>query len=468
MLVTRIKIKIDKNPQSKSKAYIDLTFDDLLAVHNLKIIDNENHFFVSMPAYRKNQGFRDVVHPINTNMREIIEKLLLAAYNYCVEEKYDVLVMNINEDSKSTDIFEQSIYDFYIDDEFSIKNDLPENIPNQIVTTKSSENETQQSEKFYTKALFNYIDGVKLKKINEDTLRFDDVSYKIDLSARANGFGDSEVRIIEWVDKLQFATVKNVYELMSANIVEKSENYIFTYNKVSNKINDLSKVYELLNTYRLEDERKERAFKTHIFTLSSKGKQFLKQIGTHPNNGVMLQFKNLMSIRAILSLNAWFTAMLYNYKNVIDVYDVNTVMDNENYIEARAKVNAYIKLNNQPFFAQSFRYNPKWDNEMNDNEMFDKVMRLAILAEDYKNITINLRNANMKKQPIIVIIGENEEHLKKLANLFCEIKTNVSIIYTHDLALIDDIENSHFEYIDGEFRVKKMNELFGLQNSEQE
>ena len=64
------------------KAIVSVTFDGQLAVHDIKVINARDKFFIVMPS-RKNPDdtYRDIVHPINAEFRAKIEKAVLDAYN---------------------------------------------------------------------------------------------------------------------------------------------------------------------------------------------------------------------------------------------------------------------------------------------------------------------------------------------------------------------------------------------------
>lgn len=80
MKITDIKIRklFDDGPM---KAIASVTFDAQLAVHDIKIINARDKFFIVMPS-RKNADdtYRDIVHPINSEFRATLEKEVLAAY----------------------------------------------------------------------------------------------------------------------------------------------------------------------------------------------------------------------------------------------------------------------------------------------------------------------------------------------------------------------------------------------------
>ena len=81
MQITDIKIRklFDDGPM---KAVVSVTFDGQLAVHDVKIINARDKFFIVMPS-RKNPDntFRDIVHPINSDFRKSIEDAVLETYD---------------------------------------------------------------------------------------------------------------------------------------------------------------------------------------------------------------------------------------------------------------------------------------------------------------------------------------------------------------------------------------------------
>ena len=80
MQITDIKIRklFDEGPM---KAIVSVTFDGQLAVHDVKVINARDKFFIVMPS-RKNPDdtYRDIVHPINASFRATLESQIIAAY----------------------------------------------------------------------------------------------------------------------------------------------------------------------------------------------------------------------------------------------------------------------------------------------------------------------------------------------------------------------------------------------------
>ncbi len=85
MQITDVKVRklFDDGPM---KAIVSVTFDGQLAVHDIKVINARDKFFIVMPS-RKNPDdtFRDIVHPINASFRAELESAVVAAYEEALE-----------------------------------------------------------------------------------------------------------------------------------------------------------------------------------------------------------------------------------------------------------------------------------------------------------------------------------------------------------------------------------------------
>ena len=81
MKITDIRVRIVNNNNDKLKAVASITIDDELVVHDIKIINGEKGYFLSMPSRKTSEGeFKDIVHPIKTEVREALKAQILKAY----------------------------------------------------------------------------------------------------------------------------------------------------------------------------------------------------------------------------------------------------------------------------------------------------------------------------------------------------------------------------------------------------
>ena len=86
MEITDIRIKKVAS-EGKMKAVASATFDNAFAVHDVKVIEGPEKLFVAMPSRRTPDGeYRDIAHPINSDMRNMLESKVLAAYDAIEDE----------------------------------------------------------------------------------------------------------------------------------------------------------------------------------------------------------------------------------------------------------------------------------------------------------------------------------------------------------------------------------------------
>lgn len=80
MQITDVRIrKVAK--EGKLKAVVSITMDEEFVVHDIKVIEGEKGLFIAMPSKKATDGeYRDIVHPINSDTRERIQRTILKTY----------------------------------------------------------------------------------------------------------------------------------------------------------------------------------------------------------------------------------------------------------------------------------------------------------------------------------------------------------------------------------------------------
>lgn len=80
MQITDVRIrKVEK--EGKMKAVVSITIDEEFVVHDIKIIEGEKGLFIAMPSRKAADGeYRDIAHPINSETRDRIQRLILEKY----------------------------------------------------------------------------------------------------------------------------------------------------------------------------------------------------------------------------------------------------------------------------------------------------------------------------------------------------------------------------------------------------
>ena len=81
MQITDVKVRKIFEDEGPMKAIVSVTFDNQLALHDIKVIYARERLFVVMPS-RKNPDntYRDIAHPINAEFRQALERTILDAY----------------------------------------------------------------------------------------------------------------------------------------------------------------------------------------------------------------------------------------------------------------------------------------------------------------------------------------------------------------------------------------------------
>ncbi|KAA1036179.1 septation regulator SpoVG [Macrococcus equipercicus] len=88
MKVTDVRLrKIDAD--GRMKALVSITLDEAFVIHDLRVIEGNSGLFVAMPSKRTPDGeFRDIAHPINSEMRQEIQQAVMKVYEEIEIENY--------------------------------------------------------------------------------------------------------------------------------------------------------------------------------------------------------------------------------------------------------------------------------------------------------------------------------------------------------------------------------------------
>jgi stage V sporulation protein G len=74
-------VKVFPVDEEKLRAYVTITLDACFVVRDLKVIHGNTGLFVAMPAKKRKDGtYKDIAHPLNAEMREKMERIVLAEY----------------------------------------------------------------------------------------------------------------------------------------------------------------------------------------------------------------------------------------------------------------------------------------------------------------------------------------------------------------------------------------------------
>ena len=90
MQITDVRVR-KVNKEGKMKAVVSITIDNEFIVHDIKVIDGEKGLFIAMPSRKAVDGeYRDIAHPINSDTRERIQRVILEKYELAAMEGEEV------------------------------------------------------------------------------------------------------------------------------------------------------------------------------------------------------------------------------------------------------------------------------------------------------------------------------------------------------------------------------------------
>ncbi len=94
MEITDIRVR-KTNTEGKMRAVVSLTLDNMIAIHDIKIIESKKGPFIAMPCRKTPNGlFKDIVHPINSETRELLQSVIIKKYLEMGDEQDDTLDSN--------------------------------------------------------------------------------------------------------------------------------------------------------------------------------------------------------------------------------------------------------------------------------------------------------------------------------------------------------------------------------------
>lgn len=100
MKVTDVRLRKIQT-DGRMKALVSITLDEAFVIHDLRVIEGNSGLFVAMPSKRTPDGeFRDIAHPINSDMRQEIQD---AVMKVCDETDEVIPDKNATSDNEESD-----------------------------------------------------------------------------------------------------------------------------------------------------------------------------------------------------------------------------------------------------------------------------------------------------------------------------------------------------------------------------
>ncbi len=82
MEITSVTVRKFEKEGNRMKGIATVVIDDSFAIHDIRIIEGDNGLFIAMPSRKTSTGeYKDIAHPINTDVRNMFQKAILEEYN---------------------------------------------------------------------------------------------------------------------------------------------------------------------------------------------------------------------------------------------------------------------------------------------------------------------------------------------------------------------------------------------------
>jgi len=82
MQITQVNIRTAN--EDLVKGYVDIVFDNCFMIQEIRIIKGPTGLFISFPARKQIDTYRDIAFPVNAETRNMIEQAVLAEYEKIV------------------------------------------------------------------------------------------------------------------------------------------------------------------------------------------------------------------------------------------------------------------------------------------------------------------------------------------------------------------------------------------------
>lgn len=124
MLITSIKIRRLKKSETKLQGIASVVLDNMIAIHDIKLLRKNDSMFLAMPSrMTKANTFKDIVHPINGEVRQKLEQLIVAAYKETDAAEYNIAEFLLCEDRGELHFEDLSFNDYRVNAKVSTEAD---------------------------------------------------------------------------------------------------------------------------------------------------------------------------------------------------------------------------------------------------------------------------------------------------------------------------------------------------------
>ncbi len=87
MEITSVTVRKFEKDGNRMKGIATVVIDNSFAIHDIRIIEGDNGLFIAMPSRKTATGeYKDIAHPINTDVRNMFQDVILEEFKKEVAE----------------------------------------------------------------------------------------------------------------------------------------------------------------------------------------------------------------------------------------------------------------------------------------------------------------------------------------------------------------------------------------------
>ena len=87
MKITSVRVNKFNKEGTRLRGFASVVIDESFAVHDIRILEGDQGLYLDMPSRKQANGeYRDIAHPINREVRDMFEEVILDAYKKAEDE----------------------------------------------------------------------------------------------------------------------------------------------------------------------------------------------------------------------------------------------------------------------------------------------------------------------------------------------------------------------------------------------
>lgn len=284
------------------------------------------------------------------------------------------------------------------------------------------------------------------------------------------GIGPFEINTLWWISKLRYVTNTMLSELAAHGYISLGWRDSVKISNVTKKMGEYNMI--IRSSFYCLDENGEKHDSSKststIFTLAPNGSILLKELGKDVNKYnpfTVLQDGN--TVKRYLVANQWLIYWLMSYKDKIgENYESAMMLQRKGEEFSVVRTYASVTIDDITMIAEPIRRVEEFEKKENENFLIDKLQRMIKILDNPNQIYSFERRIIYTKRPIIVLLCEDDEHIKSIIEVISDIMNEnpkQEFWFSTDLRIfnMEHIGKRFLKMQDNELKIVEMSDYFG-------